>query len=402
MVNTLKHSDGRWNEERLQRLFDRDTIRNIRKIPCSIGCIEDKLIWSGNSSGGFSVKSAYIMEFWNEEQTTPWWKHVWTANIHEKIKFFLWKLANKGLPTTSNLLERNFVIERSNCIHGCGCVESDNHLFFHCQTARAIWFATSWSIKWDSFEDKSLMEKLTLLSDPKGILPVHRNDKEDFFIYATLVLEQIWWIRNKAIFDNATFSLECTMNRLRIRFEETRNIALKKSVEVSALRLKDSAWRNPPPHCIRINTDAAVKSGASMIGILARNKQKEILVIKAVTCCSDTPEVAEAFDVLQGMKLAKEKGWNYVCCESDARNIVNSINYPDNFKSHWAAEGVVSEIVQLKREFQEAHVVWIPREKNFLAHFVSSWAVKNDMYGVLHLNSLPSSFFFYVSQESGT
>ncbi|XP_060673974.1 trehalase-like [Ziziphus jujuba] len=82
-------------------------------------------------------------------------------------------------------------------------------------------------------------------------------------MYATLVLDQIWKIRNKAIFENATFSLEATMERLKTRFEETRNLANKKSVEVSAFSPSRSEWRNPPSQCIRINTDAAVKGGAT-------------------------------------------------------------------------------------------------------------------------------------------
>ncbi|XP_048317924.1 uncharacterized protein LOC125418436 [Ziziphus jujuba] len=182
------------------------------------------------------------------------------------------------------------------------------------------------------------------------------------------------------------------MDRLKTRFEETRNVAFKNPLEASASSLSRSEWRKPPSQCIRINTVAAVKGGTSMVGIVARDQQMEIQKIKAVKCCSNIPEVAEAFGILQGMKLAKEEGWNKIWCESDARNIVTSINNPDAQISHWAAAGIISDIVQLKSEFQEAHLMWIPREKNFLAHFVSNWAVKNGMCGVLSLSPVPFPF----------
>nr|XP_048332857.1 uncharacterized protein LOC125423239 [Ziziphus jujuba var. spinosa] len=281
-------------------------------------------------------------------------------------------------------------------------METDNYIFFHCQTARAIWFATPWSIKWDHLVDMPLEETLALLFDPKGVLPVHNNDREEFFLYATLVLDQISKIRNQAVFENTTFSLQVTMDKMRTRFQETRNAACKHSMEFPISSLNFPTGEQSPSQCIRINTDAAVKGGQSMIGIVARNQQKEILKIQAVKCFSDLPEVAEAFGILQGLKLAKEEGWTHIWCESDARNIVTNINSQVDQTCHWAAAGILSDIIHLKGEFEEAHLLWIPRDKNFLAHFVSNWAINNGTVAFCLCTLFPVPFPFLQARSEAS
>nr|XP_048332855.1 uncharacterized protein LOC125423238 [Ziziphus jujuba var. spinosa] len=70
-VSSLMSSTGRWNLEKIQRLFDRETVNNILKIPIATSPLEDKTIWNGNANGSFSVKSAYITVFWNEFPHIP-------------------------------------------------------------------------------------------------------------------------------------------------------------------------------------------------------------------------------------------------------------------------------------------------------------------------------------------
>nr|XP_048317930.1 uncharacterized protein LOC125418441 [Ziziphus jujuba var. spinosa] len=282
------------------------------------------------------------------------------------------------------------------CVHGCGCRETDSHLFFHCQVAKAIWFATPWSIKWDSLENLSLEEKLLVLTNPTGVLLVHSDDKEEFFLFATLILEQLWKIRNLVIFENKSFSLDDVLFRLKIRFQEAKFAANFCSGTHNMLHSRP-ARRTPPLQCIKINTDAAIRDGSSMVAVIARDQKGCLLKIKAVQCNSDIPEVAEAFGVLQGLLLAQEEGWNNLWCESDARMLVQSLNNPERHISHWAAAGFIFDILRLLKDFQEVHFAWIPRKENILADFVCSWCLKHNISGFLSQSSLPSSFSAFVT-----
>nr|XP_048336943.1 uncharacterized protein LOC107411956 [Ziziphus jujuba var. spinosa] len=333
-------------------------------IPYTNRNLEDRLIWIGNSNGRFSVKSAYKLEFEKNIPESPWWKHLWSSKLHERLKIFMWRLANKSLPTASNLLDSNIQTAAKDCIHGCGCLETDCHIFFYCQVAKAVWFATPWNIKWDTFKAHSLAEKLILIANPTNALPVHFADKEDFFLMAVIVLDQLWKIRNSTIFENKLFSLVSTMDLLKIRFQEAKYAASKGTTPMPPPRRQ--MWHRPPPHFIKINSDAAIRDGTSMIGVVARDHLGEVLKIRAVSFQSDIPELAEAYGLLQGLILASEEGWTNLVCESDAKNIISGLINSNLQLTHWSAEGILNDILLMQGSFQSVVFNWVPRQSNFL------------------------------------
>ncbi|XP_048334803.2 uncharacterized protein LOC125423727 [Ziziphus jujuba] len=374
MLSSLQTLDGDWDMRKLLRLFNRRTIDNINKIPCTNRNLKDKFIWIGNSNGCFSVKLAYKLEFEKNITESPWWKHLWSSKLHERLNFFMWRLASKGLSTASNLMACNLQIDTTDCIHGCGCLETDCHIFFHCQVAKAVWFATPWGIKWDYFVSNSLKEKLNILANPIGVLPIDSADKEDFFLCVAIVLDQLWKIKNSTIFENKLFSLGSTMDWLKVRFREAKYAA---SPYITPLAIPSiQKWHKPPPHFIKLNTDAAIRDGTSMIGVVARDHLGEVLKIRAVSFPSDNPELAEAYGIFQGLLLASKEGWTKLVCESDAKNIISSLNGSNLQLSHWAAEEVLKDILLMQGLFQDVVFVWAPRNSNFLAHFVCNWCIR--------------------------
>lgn len=63
----------------------------------------------------------------------------------------------KGIPTFSRLVDRNCAADDTMRPHGCGVDDSDVHVFFRCQVARALWFASRWSIRWDNVNSDDLI-----------------------------------------------------------------------------------------------------------------------------------------------------------------------------------------------------------------------------------------------------
>jgi hypothetical protein len=57
-------------------------------------------------------------------------KQIWTGKIPEKIKIFLWLIANDVVLTKDNLSKRKWQ-DDPKCFF-CECVETINHLFFLC------------------------------------------------------------------------------------------------------------------------------------------------------------------------------------------------------------------------------------------------------------------------------
>lgn len=51
--------EGGWNRSVLNRLCDQETVEHIYKIQLSPSQTQDKLLWKGLSSKGFSVRACY-------------------------------------------------------------------------------------------------------------------------------------------------------------------------------------------------------------------------------------------------------------------------------------------------------------------------------------------------------
>lgn len=66
------------------------------------------------------------------------WKSLWSLNILEKIKLFLWKCLQNSLPTNAQLYRK--VREVTPLCTMCHTkTETNEHLLFHCPFAKEIW-----------------------------------------------------------------------------------------------------------------------------------------------------------------------------------------------------------------------------------------------------------------------
>lgn len=130
------------------------------------------------------------------------------------------KLSSYCLPVRSRLLHRNWKLESPLCPHGCGSLEDEGHLFFKCTVARALWLAYPWSIKWEYLQLPSLEAYLDRIVDLVGSLPIFHSDGDSFVLYAVIILESIWKIRNKLICEGKRNPLEDQVRVINKRFAQ--------------------------------------------------------------------------------------------------------------------------------------------------------------------------------------
>ncbi|KAI3944657.1 hypothetical protein MKW98_021115, partial [Papaver atlanticum] len=111
---------------------------------------EDDLVWVGDKSGKFSVKSAYNLQVAQDQLVlaSPDFpcKQIWSRRWPPKFAFFLWQAVLERLPTLDNLQKRgSAIISTAGDIIPNKCIlcqtveESVNHIFIHCSFAKKIW-----------------------------------------------------------------------------------------------------------------------------------------------------------------------------------------------------------------------------------------------------------------------
>lgn len=91
--------DHKWKEELLYEQFIKEDADAIKNIPLPNNPNKDQVLWHYDKKGDYSVKSGYQIALKLNFPDTPsssenWgnqWKVIWTLNIPEKIKIFLWR-----------------------------------------------------------------------------------------------------------------------------------------------------------------------------------------------------------------------------------------------------------------------------------------------------------------------
>ena len=100
----------------------------------------DSQLWDGNSSGLFSVKSAYEC-LYNRTRGSPnrVFKLLWQVKAFPNVLTTAWRALLDRLPTKTCLLRRGVVVTSLLCVMCCSENESAQHLFVECIVAQRIW-----------------------------------------------------------------------------------------------------------------------------------------------------------------------------------------------------------------------------------------------------------------------
>ena len=110
--------------------------------------VPDKVAWSWETNGRYSVRSAYAAKFWGRE-VAPMAELTWTSRAPSNCKFFAW-LALRDRCWTSDRLARRGLPHQDACPLCDQEEETINHVLLTCVFARAIWVVVCEALgKWD-------------------------------------------------------------------------------------------------------------------------------------------------------------------------------------------------------------------------------------------------------------
>ncbi|XP_019251036.1 PREDICTED: uncharacterized protein LOC109229948 [Nicotiana attenuata] len=132
--------EGQWDVEKLRELLPDDlALHIINNIPCPAYSDElDKPIWSLDTRGQFSVKTAWQYLKRRKDPALAF-SNMWIAGLPFKISFFMWKLWRGKLPLDSTLRRMGYFVpsKRWCCIRQNE--ETISHVFFRFYTATKVW-----------------------------------------------------------------------------------------------------------------------------------------------------------------------------------------------------------------------------------------------------------------------
>ncbi|KAL3839320.1 hypothetical protein ACJIZ3_023911 [Penstemon smallii] len=336
-----------WDVDILLNLFPSEVVLEIRKINISPPTSHEKLFWSPSKSGKFTSKSCYLSSqakrFPTLNTTTAsLFKNIWNTKLHNRLKFFCWKITSDILPTRKRLSSL-FHIDQIFC-PVCGSDEdSADHIFICCPFSIAVWFHSCWNFRMEPFQSFSATTFFALLFDKNSNLFISNKKREEFLTFAICAFDALWKNRNNIVHNSSPFvSVQDFTSRLqRMAKDHTKaRISLKIT---SAAPTLSRRWSPPKKGFLAINSDAAFKDGLAATGFIIRNHFGSILFASSCLHNCLNPTVAEALAVKEACSFLNFLKIDNAIFESDYLNLVMAIN---NWESNldWSIAGIVEEI----------------------------------------------------------
>ncbi|CAN1794778.1 Putative ribonuclease H protein At1g65750 [Linum perenne] len=139
-VSHFVSSDGNWDVDRLSGcLQNAALVQVLGMIPPCDQLGDDSISWGLETSGRFSVKTAYLLvkEIAEDGNNTKW-KKVWTWEEPAKIKHFMW-LVTHGKLITNEERQCRHISPDATCTECLDPCESVEHVIRRCRLAQDVW-----------------------------------------------------------------------------------------------------------------------------------------------------------------------------------------------------------------------------------------------------------------------
>ncbi|XP_043692873.1 uncharacterized protein LOC122643303 [Telopea speciosissima] len=332
-----------WKTSLLQRLFQLAEVNAILKISLSFFAEEDIQVWGASKDGRFFMKSAYWLLAKKEEEdqrsraatskVRNWemipemvWRRIWKIDTLPKIKAFIWRTCNEGLPTGSGLHARHIPIDPV-CPRRGFEKEIGDHLLLDCPCARAVWHGSSLHY-----------------SPPTDVTPT---------IVGWLGSWDVVFRHDKRLVHEA----------------------LSKS-QVADRDSPPHVWTVPPTSITKINCDATLPQDNAKggLGLVLRDHAGNQRKFVSIPMCFNSALQGELLAVCAALRLALELGLTQVQVESDCREVVNYI-LDHSYTTPIDSAVVLGDIWKLSASFSSISFHYISRAINGVADALAKKAL---------------------------
>ncbi|KAK8670994.1 hypothetical protein V6N13_037606 [Hibiscus sabdariffa] len=245
----LQHDSNAWNAELISSSFTTEEANQILAIPLSQFGPADCLVWSGEPSGHYSIRSDYRLLLGHstlEHSNHHLYQSLWSVASPSKIKLQVWKFIKNFTPTKCNLFNRR--IANDPFCPLCTTSPEDNlHVARDCVLAYSVWSQLGYS--WPNFYIHSHFKE--------WLYWVFQHIPKLGHLEVLITIRALWLARNKKVHDGIIQTTEDLITFIR---------SYCKEVEFLSPHLQAPAgdfvacWSPPAANFVKINFDTCLKS----------------------------------------------------------------------------------------------------------------------------------------------
>jgi ribonuclease HI len=411
-----------WDLPKIISLFGPHAATLIQQIPISNHNKPDILCWRPSTKGTCSSKEAYKhLATSRPVQPNPTgsraispqaqnllnkiWKH---KTLQPRHKAFAWRLIRQAIASGTRAARLSTKIDK-NCTR-CGSEETDDHLFFNCSFARAVWFVASPPVRTDHLPQGTGHVQQQLVA----ILSTNKSMQEQQRVITTLWF--IWKARNDLRFNNKTWTIlqvlhavaadiniintyymenmdaKQQQNRGHPTQHQTNGAQGNQYVDMHALHEVQGHHNiddqpHPQPTGVQVFVDAAIhqvpQRYLSRKAGLGVHIQGDIqgrpveLLIQATHLQAQDPLHAEALALELSSKILNALNFQHVSYRTDSQLLSSTINDQDPilYAADWRIRALIAQFIHNNRNSTYT-CSKIPRQNNKTAHTLAKFALR--------------------------
>ncbi|CAN1177238.1 Putative ribonuclease H protein At1g65750 [Linum perenne] len=370
--------NGRWDRNLLREHFAETSVSKILQIPLSLTPFPDSTVWHLSGSGVYSTSSGYALAFRLKKPKKPrkvvvqiqgesLWLSTWELPVQPKLKFFLWRMLHRIIPTMDCLVDINMEVHPT-CLVCHSAVETLEHLLFECPISLAFYH----------------MARLT----PPPFINTH------FVIYWRSILQhqsnlapiwvlawwRVWKGRNHVVFNHAQYRIDSLFRQFASHLCELPLFCLPSlpSHPPSSLApvSRQPRWIPPHPQRLKVNVDGAVQAplGGSTGWVLRAPTGMVLHAVGTPYPGITDPFILELLACRDAVSWCVSSGLFQVDFEGDAEMVSKAVRDQESTRAQGGI--IVQEVSRLLASSPSFKLLSVRRSANRAAHSVARLALR--------------------------
>uniref|UniRef100_A0A7N2MU32 Reverse transcriptase domain-containing protein n=1 Tax=Quercus lobata TaxID=97700 RepID=A0A7N2MU32_QUELO len=372
----IDQSTRQWKADLVDGLFNEEDAELVKSIPLSQGEAEDVLFWPYTKNGVYTCKSGY--RFLKEEaerevtnQVPPlrdknMWKAIWSMQVPQKVKMFIWRARRNAIPTKHALMRRT-ITEDSTCERCQSDVEDPLH---------ALWTCTKLDVVWNDHAEWDFRNSTGFL-DFKQLVSWLITEGKNLNLFA-LTAWSVWNQRNRARLQEPANDLQQIAVAAKSRLDDFyMSIQRRDSQGRRATHTAQSHWRPPPREVVKVNFDGATCSQekTSGVGVVVRDMNGLVLAscAKRIHQSVKAMEI-EAMAAATALTFAKDLGFQRLILEGDSLEVIQALL--ERTETLTPTGLLLEDVRSLSQNFDLLLYSHTKRDGNAVAHSLAKYALR--------------------------
>ncbi|XP_024178139.1 uncharacterized protein LOC112184080 [Rosa chinensis] len=388
VADLINQETREWIPASVYALFPSDIASKILCIPFGRRQCSDKLIWSPEKKGFYSVKSAnwiareqvlqnVLTSTSNGDPFNVLWQQLWKAKIPGKVLICNWRACNNLLATRERLLAKGYTgtIE---CLLCQSRIEDNYHLFCQCPLAKQILSAPPFNLQHTLVPTMSFKE---------WMLERAQQLKLETLEKLMMVVWALWKNRNNGLWEG---KVQTAHDLVLSCFTWLADFQKSRSKTPTTNRSMRAKWK-PPTSGFKLNVDAAFlpnQTTGGIGGVLRDSTGQFRAAFFQPEMFVASPKQCELLAIRASLDLLSSCGIHDVSVESDCMEAVSEANCRNY--DLLANGGIVDDIHAVWSKLQGVTISHTPQTCNAVAHRLAALGFENPI-GAVWFDQAPSS-----------